>query len=40
MSYAEYQERRVIAQMADSWTQAKAEIAELDRQARVEGLIK
>jgi hypothetical protein len=40
MSHAEYQERRVVAQMAESWSQAKAEIAQLDRQARVEGLIK
>ena len=40
MSYAEYQERRVVAQMAESWSQAKAEIAKLDRQARAEGLIK
>ena len=40
MSYAEYQELRVVAQMAESWSQAKAEIAKLDRQARAEGLIK
>jgi hypothetical protein len=34
MSYAEYQERRVVAQMAESWSQAKA-VMQRDRVVEV-----